>query len=130
MEVVAQCLDRCRRAGATVGVLRPRGAVDLALRIDPEGAILLDDPPVVALLGIVSKIPGSVALMLLIDELDLEARTCREIERDRRRRVCGRLLRILDVVGEAVRARGGRHGAQGAVGVDRCGYQAAGLDRW
>ena len=111
VEVVAERLDGHRRAVAAVGVLRSRGAagVDLALRVDPERAVFLDDPAIVV---------GQRPAVLLVDERDREARTRREVQRDGGG--CGRgcTLRVLDVVGERVVTRSRDLRGERAVRID------------
>ena len=57
VEVVAEAFHRQRRAGAPVRIEPRPGGVDLALGIDEDGAVFLDDPAVVRDLKPVLRIP-------------------------------------------------------------------------
>ncbi len=112
VEVVAQTLDRKRGAGAAVRIHRPGGRIDLALRIDLEGAIFLDDP---AIVGDGRTVGG-------VGQNDLQAAALRERQRDGGGRGARGALRVLHAVLEGVGARCGGGRGERAVGrgqVDR-----------
>src|SRR5205085_5768724 len=102
---VAETLHRQRRAGGrTQGRIR---RVDLALRIDGEGAVFLDDPPIIL------DFPES----LRVEDLDSEVACRLEGQID-----CGsgtrRILGIPGLVSEGVAAATRRRGCKGAVRVE------------
>src|SRR5437870_8967506 len=102
MEVVAETLHRQWGAGgrAQGGIRR----VDLALRIDGEGAVFLDYPPVVL------DLPQS----LRVDDLDAQVARRLECQSDCRGRA-HRILRIPGPVRKRVAAATTRRRREGAV---------------